>query len=88
VEHQRHGACAAHHLHRQHCGEGGGVNTYGSSLEMRDVNLIDNVANGTHGGGLYHSGGTVFITNATISGNRPAPRAATAAASIRTPTTT
>lgn len=50
--------------------EGGGVNTYGSSLEMRDVNLIDNVAVGTHGGGLYHNGGTVFITNATISGNR------------------
>ena len=50
--------------------EGGGVNSYGSSLEMRDVNLIDNIANGTHGGGLYHSGGTVFITNATISGNR------------------
>lgn len=50
--------------------EGGGVNTYGSALEMRDVNLIGNVANGTHGGGLYHSGGTVFITNATISGNR------------------
>lgn len=53
--------------------EGGGVNTYGVSLEMRDVNLVSNYANGfggtPHGGGLYHAGGTVFITNATIQGN-------------------
>lgn len=53
--------------------EGGGVNTYGVSLEMRDVNLVSNYANGLggtpHGGGLYHAGGTVFITNATIQGN-------------------
>jgi predicted outer membrane repeat protein len=50
--------------------EGGGVNSYGSLLEMKDINLVNNVAAGTHGGGLYHSGGVVFITNATISGNR------------------
>jgi predicted outer membrane repeat protein len=50
--------------------EGGGVNTYGSSLVMEDVNLTGNVASNTHGGGLYHSGGVAFITNATISGNR------------------
>jgi predicted outer membrane repeat protein len=50
--------------------EGGGVNSYGRSLELRDVNLIDNRANGSHGGGLYHAGGTAFIHNATISGNR------------------
>lgn len=53
--------------------EGGGVNTYGVSLEMRDVNLVSNYANGLsgtpHGGGLYHAGGTAFITNATIQGN-------------------
>jgi predicted outer membrane repeat protein len=53
--------------------EGGGVNSYGAVLEMRDVNLVNNYANalsGTpHGGGLYHAGGTAFITNATIQGN-------------------
>jgi predicted outer membrane repeat protein len=53
--------------------EGGGVNSYGTQLEMRDVNLVSNVANalsGTpNGGGLYHAGGTAFITNATIQGN-------------------
>ena len=50
--------------------EGGGVNSYGRSLEMREVNLVDNRANGSHGGGLYHAGGTAFISNATISGNQ------------------
>ncbi len=50
--------------------EGGGINTYGRSLELRDVNLVDNRANGSHGGGLYHVGGTAFISNATISGNQ------------------
>ncbi|GIK56175.1 MAG: hypothetical protein HND44_02095 [Chloroflexi bacterium] len=54
--------------------EGGGISTYGASLTMHDVNLLNNVANlvgggATDGGGLYHAGGTVFITNATISGN-------------------
>lgn len=53
--------------------EGGGVNSYGAVLEMNEVNLISNTANGLsgtpHGGGLYHAGGTATITNATISGN-------------------
>ena len=49
--------------------EGGGVNSYGSHLEMTDVNIVDNKAVGGHGGGLYHSGGTAFVSNATISGN-------------------
>ena len=49
--------------------EGGGINSYGSHLQLTDVNLVDNVATGTHGG-LYHGGGTAFVTNATISGNR------------------
>ncbi len=53
--------------------EGGGVNSYGAVLEMRDVNLVSNYANalsGTpNGGGLYHAGGTAYITNATIQGN-------------------
>lgn len=51
-------------------GEGGGVNTYGAALVLHDVNLTDNVANSSHGGGLYHGGGTAFVTNATISGNQ------------------
>ncbi|MCB9136118.1 MAG: hypothetical protein H6636_11870 [Anaerolineales bacterium] len=54
--------------------EGGGISTYGISLEMRDVNIISNYANSAspgavNGGGLHHIAGTVFITNATISGN-------------------
>lgn len=56
--------------------EGGGVNTYGATLEMRDVNLIGNAAVGSsgtpNGGGLYHGGGTAFITNATFAGNSAA----------------
>lgn len=51
-------------------GEGGGVNTYGSTLILEDVNLTDNIASSTHGGGLYHGGGTVFVSNATIRGNQ------------------
>lgn len=50
--------------------EGGGVNSYGVSLEMTDVNILNNVALGGHGGGFYHGGGTAFVRNATISGNR------------------
>jgi hypothetical protein len=50
--------------------EGGGVNSYGSNLQMTDVNLVDNVATGPGGGGLYHGGGTATVINATISGNR------------------
>ncbi len=54
--------------------EGGGVSTYGVSLEMREVNLVGNVANSlasgaVNGGGLHHIGGVAFIANATISGN-------------------
>jgi predicted outer membrane repeat protein len=56
--------------------EGGGVNSYGSALEMQDVNIVGNVATGSHGGGLYHVGGTAFITNATISGNMASASAA------------
>ena len=51
-------------------GEGGGVNTYGAALVLHDVNLTGNIANSSHGGGLYHGGGTVFVTNATFSGNQ------------------
>ena len=54
--------------------EGGGISTYGTSLEMRQVNLVGNTATapgggGTNGGGLHHLGGVVFVTDATISGN-------------------
>ncbi|MCB0182623.1 MAG: hypothetical protein KDE31_00075, partial [Caldilineaceae bacterium] len=53
--------------------EGAGVNSYGTVLEMRDVNLVGNYANGAagtpNGGGLYHAGGAAYITNATIQGN-------------------
>jgi len=49
--------------------EGGGVNSYGSAVEMEEVNIVGNVATGTHGGGIYHGGGTLFVGNATISGN-------------------
>lgn len=55
--------------------EGGGVNSYGNELEMSYVNIVDNVADGSNGGGLYHGGGTAFISHTTISGNR-APGAA------------
>jgi predicted outer membrane repeat protein len=50
--------------------EGGGINSYGNAVELTDVNIIDNVATGSHGGGIYHGGGTLFVANATISGNR------------------
>lgn len=49
--------------------EGGGVNSYGSAVEMNGVNVAGNVATGSHGGGIYHGGGTLFIDDATISGN-------------------
>ena len=49
--------------------EGGGVNSYGRAVEMNEVNVVGNVATGTHGGGIYHGGGTLFIADATISGN-------------------
>jgi predicted outer membrane repeat protein len=50
--------------------EGGGVNSYGNTMQLNDVNVIDNVAAGGNGGGIYHGSGTLFVTNATISGNR------------------
>ena len=50
--------------------EGGGVNSYGNHLQITDANIVGNVATGSHGGGLYVSTGTAFITNATISGNQ------------------
>ena len=56
--------------------EGGGVNSYGSAVEMEEVNIVGNVATGTHGGGIYHGGGTLFIDDATISGNTAGAAAA------------
>ncbi len=56
--------------------EGGGINSYGSHVEMDGVNIAGNVATGTHGGGIYHGGGTLFIDNATISGNMASATAA------------
>lgn len=50
--------------------EGGGVNSYGSRLQINDANIVGNVATGSHGGGIYISAGTAFITNVTISGNQ------------------
>ena len=50
--------------------EGGGVNSYGAQLTITQANIINNVAAGLHGGGIYHGGGTAFISNTTISGNR------------------
>ena len=50
--------------------EGGGINSYGNHLQITDANIVGNVATGTHGGGIYHGGGTAFIANATISGNQ------------------
>jgi hypothetical protein len=37
---------------------------------LSEVNIVGNVATETNGGGLYHGGGTAFVENATISGNR------------------
>ncbi len=51
-------------------GEGGGVNSYGSHVELADVNITGNTATTSHGGGIYLGTGTLFATNATISGNR------------------
>ncbi|MBK8048108.1 MAG: hypothetical protein IPK16_13870 [Anaerolineales bacterium] len=69
--------------------EGGGINSYGNHLQLTDVNIVDNVATGTHGGGIYHAGGTMHSLrmprSATI---RQATQLPTAAASIRTQTIT
>jgi hypothetical protein len=52
--------------------EGGGINSYGTTVQLRDVNIVGNTASGesSGGGGIYHNAGTFFVTNATISGNR------------------
>jgi hypothetical protein len=51
--------------------QGGGINSYGSSVTLTDVNVVDNTAtSGDGGGGIYHGGGTLFVTNATISHNQ------------------
>lgn len=51
--------------------EGGGINSYGSHVDLYDVNIIDNTASGDNsgGGGIWHAGGTFFARNVTISGN-------------------
>jgi hypothetical protein len=49
--------------------EGAGINSYGSHLAIDYVNLTDNISSGS-GGGLYHGGGTAFLSNLTISGNQ------------------
>lgn len=53
--------------------EGGGVKSDGTALELREVNLVSNVANALsgapNGGGLYHGGGATVVTNATIHNN-------------------
>jgi predicted outer membrane repeat protein len=49
--------------------EGGGINSYGTHVEITNASIMNNVTTGTHGGGVYISAGTAFITNATISGN-------------------
>jgi hypothetical protein len=56
--------------------EGGGVNSYGSHVEMGGVNIAGNVATGGHGGGIYHGGGTLFVDNATVSDNSAGAAAA------------
>ena len=50
--------------------EGGGVNSYGTLLQMENVNIVGNVASGSHGGGIFHGGGAAFLRNASITGNR------------------
>ncbi len=49
--------------------EGAGINSYGSHLALDYVNLTDNISSGS-GGGLYHGGGTAFLSNLTISSNQ------------------
>ncbi len=49
--------------------EGAGINSYGSHLALDYANLTDNISSGS-GGGLYHGGGTAFLSNLTISGNQ------------------
>lgn len=51
--------------------EGAGINSYGSQLTVDYANLTANIASGS-GGGLYHGGGTAFLSNLTISSNQAA----------------
>lgn len=50
--------------------EGGGINSYGTHVEINNASIMNNVTTGSNGGGVYISSGTAFITNATISGNQ------------------
>lgn len=50
-------------------GEGGALNSYGITVYLQDVNVLNNRATFTDGGGIYHGGGTLFVTNATVSDN-------------------
>ncbi|MBK8620048.1 MAG: S-layer homology domain-containing protein [Anaerolineales bacterium] len=49
--------------------EGGGINSYGTHIEITNASIMNNVTTGSNGGGVYISVGTAFITNATISDN-------------------
>jgi len=50
--------------------EGGGINSYGNHVELWDVNVVNNIASGPGGGGIWHGASTFFAHNVTISGNR------------------
>ncbi len=50
--------------------EGGGLNSYGTEVELLNVNITDNRAFTGPGGGIYHGAGTLYATNATISHNQ------------------
>lgn len=65
--------------------EGGGINSYGTHLQLTDANIVGNIATGSHGGGLYHGGGATFIRNVTISGNQANATTAMGAGSIKMP---
>ena len=56
--------------------EGAGINSYGTQVQITNVNITNNVTTGTHGGGIFINAGTVSVTNATISGNRAVGAAA------------
>jgi hypothetical protein len=50
--------------------EGGGLNSYGNEVILDEVNVVNNTADGLHGGGIFIGSGTLFGENITISGNR------------------
>ena len=56
--------------------EGGGVNSYGSHVRITNANIVGNIATTSHGGGIYIGSGTLFVVNATISGNQAGDSAA------------